>query len=137
MTAAPRLWLCLGGLNGLLSVAAGAYGRHGALGDAGREMFAIASQYQITHGLALLAVAWLASRSGSDLRTTTTVAGLAFTLGIVLFSGSLYWFGLTGAVPFAGSAPAGGMLLMAAWLALVWAGLRDRRLGASPKRGEG
>ena len=39
---ASRLWLFLGGLNGLLSVAAGAYGRHGALEQAGREMFGIA-----------------------------------------------------------------------------------------------
>jgi DDE family transposase len=40
-----RLWLFLGGLNGLLSVAGGAYARHGALEQAGREMFGIASNY--------------------------------------------------------------------------------------------
>ncbi|QLH39336.1 MAG: DUF423 domain-containing protein [Defluviicoccus sp.] len=63
MPIATRIWLFVGALNGLLSVAAGAYGRHGALDPAGREMFAIASHYQMAHGLALLAVAWLASRS--------------------------------------------------------------------------
>ena len=57
----PPLALFLGGLNGLLSVAAGAYGRHGALEQAGREMFGIATNYQIAHGLGLLAVAWLES----------------------------------------------------------------------------
>ena len=64
-----RLWLFLGALNALLSVAAGAYGRHGALEPAGREMFGIAAQYQMTHGLALLAVAWLASRTDGRWRS--------------------------------------------------------------------
>jgi uncharacterized membrane protein YgdD (TMEM256/DUF423 family) len=87
---ASRLWLFLGGLNGLFSVAAGAYGRHGALEPAGREMFGIASNYQIAHGLGLLAVAWLASRHEGGWLTAPNVAGAAFTLGILLFSGSLY-----------------------------------------------
>jgi uncharacterized membrane protein YgdD (TMEM256/DUF423 family) len=54
---ASRLWLFPGALNGLLSVAAAAYGRHGGLEQAGREMFGIASNYHIAHGLGLLAVA--------------------------------------------------------------------------------
>ena len=121
-----RLWLFLGALNALLSVAAGAYGRHGALDPAGREMFGIASQYQMTHGLALLAVAWLASRTDGRRLSAPNVAGAAFALGIVLFSGSLYWFGITGLVPFEGSAPAGGWLLMLGWLALMWTAIRGR-----------
>ena len=124
---ASRLWLFLGGLNGLLSVAAGAYGRHGALEQAGREMFGIASNYQMAHGLGLLAVAWLASRHEGGWLTAPNVAGGAFTLGILLFSGSLYWFGLTGLVPVEGSAPAGGFLLMFGWLAAMWTAIRHRR----------
>ena len=87
-------------------------------------MFAIASQYQMAHGLALLAVAWLASRRSGGWISSPNVAGCAFALGIVLFSGSLYWFGVTGLVPLAGSAPAGGFLLMFGWLVLLWTGLR-------------
>jgi uncharacterized membrane protein YgdD (TMEM256/DUF423 family) len=124
---ASRLWLFLGALNGLLSVAAGAYGRHGALEAAGRETFGIASFYQMAHGLALIAVAWLASRHEGGWLTMPNIAGAAFTLGILLFSGSLYWFGITGLVPVEGSAPTGGFLLMFAWLALMWTALRHRR----------
>jgi uncharacterized membrane protein YgdD (TMEM256/DUF423 family) len=124
---ASRLWLFLGALNGLISVAAGAYGRHGALEAAAREMFGIASHYQMTHGLALLAVAWLASRHEGGWLTAPNVAGAAFTLGLLLFSGSLYWFGITGLVPVEGSAPTGGFLLMFGWLALMWTALRRRR----------
>ena len=49
-------WLFLGALNGLIAVAAGAYGRHGGLTPEGREMFQIAGQFQLAHALALLAV---------------------------------------------------------------------------------
>lgn len=114
----PHLFLFLGALNGLVAVAAGAYGRHGPFDDYGREMFAIASQYELTHALALIAVAWVASRPESC-RRLALVAGTAFALGIVLFSGTLYWFGITRDLPFTGAAPTGGFLLMAGWLALM------------------
>ena len=120
------VFLLLGAINGLLSVAAGAYGRHGPFDDYAREMFAIASHYQINHALALLAVAWLASGAGRD-RRLVALAGAAFALGIVLFSGSLYWFAIAGAPPFPGSAPAGGWLLMLGWLALIVLALRNWR----------
>jgi uncharacterized membrane protein YgdD (TMEM256/DUF423 family) len=124
---AARLWLFLGALNALIAVAAGAYGRHGALDPAAREMFAIAVQYQIAHALALLAVAWLAARDGgARLLSVPNVAGAAFTLGILLFSGSLFWFGLYGLVPVEGAAPTGGFLMMAGWLALMWHAIRPR-----------
>ena len=120
-----RLWLFLGALNALMSVAAGAYGRHGELGPAGREMFGIAVHYQMAHALALLAVAWLAARDGSEhLLSLPNVAGTAFALGILLFSGSLYWFGLFDLVPVEGTAPTGGFLMMAGWLALMWQAVR-------------
>jgi uncharacterized membrane protein YgdD (TMEM256/DUF423 family) len=127
LPAPARLWLGLAALFGLLSVIAGAYGRHGTLEPAGREMFAIAVQYQLAHALALLAVAWLASRGTSGWRSAVNLSGAAFALGIVLFSGTLYWFGITGLVPVEGAAPAGGYLFMVGWLALAWHGLGGGR----------
>jgi uncharacterized membrane protein YgdD (TMEM256/DUF423 family) len=106
------VWLFLGGLNGLLAVAAGAYGWHRLGGD---EMFSMGSRYHMYHALALLAVGWLASaRPGWAVH----LAGAAFTLGIFLFSGTLYAFALTGNVPLAGAAPVGGALLMGGWLVI-------------------
>lgn len=72
---------------------------------------------------------WPGSRPGRKAAglTAPNVAGAAFTLGILLFSGSLYWFGLTGLVPVEGSAPAGGFLLMFGWLAAMWTAIRHRR----------
>jgi uncharacterized membrane protein YgdD (TMEM256/DUF423 family) len=125
------VWLMLGALNGLLAVAAGAYGRHGFADDFPREMFAIGSEYQMWHALALLAVALLASRPGTR-QGLLLVAGSAFVTGIVLFSGSLYWLAVHGTPPVAGSAPLGGVLLMLGWLALIGEGARG--LGAARRR---
>jgi uncharacterized membrane protein YgdD (TMEM256/DUF423 family) len=121
-----QLFLFLGALNGLVSVAAGAYGRHGPFDDYAREMFAIGAQYQLGHALALIGIAWLATRPESC-RRLMLAAGVAFALGIVLFSGTLYWFAITHALPFAGAAPAGGILLMAGWLAVMIEAARGLR----------
>lgn len=119
------LWLFLGALNGLVAVAAGAYGWHALGGDEGaRKMFELGVQYQMGHALALLGVAWLATRFEGRRKIPVHLAGAGFTLGIVLFSGTLYAFGLTGLVPVEGAAPLGGMLLMIGWAALMWIAAR-------------
>jgi len=115
------LWLFIGALNGLVAVGAGAYGWHSLGGDEGaRKMFEIAVQYQMGHALALLGVAWLATRFEGRWRIPVHLAGAGFTLGIILFCGTLYAFGLTGLVPVEGGAPLGGMLMMIGWGALMW-----------------
>jgi len=121
-----RVWIFFGGVLGALGVAAGAYGRHGVLEPAGREMFAIAVEYQLWHALALLAAAWLGGRFVGASAVLAHVAGLTFLLGIILFSGTLYFFGLTGVVPLEGAAPAGGFLMIAGWIALALSGILGR-----------
>jgi len=109
--------------NGLIAVAAGAYAAHWldtedpVLANA----FTTGVDYQMWHALALLGVAWLAERAenGNGNPWLARLAGLAFVLGSALFSGTLYVFGLTGAVWMSGAAPAGGALLMAGWILLA------------------
>jgi uncharacterized membrane protein YgdD (TMEM256/DUF423 family) len=115
------VWLFLGGLNGLLAVAAGAYGWHLLGGD---EIFSMGSRYHMYHALALLAVGWLASSRPERGVWAVHLAGAAFTLGIILFSGTLYALALTGSVPLAGAAPVGGALLMLGWLVIGGIGLK-------------
>lgn len=114
-------WLFLGALNGLIAVGAGAYGWHWLeVDDSGlRDIFAMGVDYQMWHALALLAVAWLSTRCEGRAARLVTVSGWSFTLGIVLFSGTLYYLGLTGEAPLHGLAPAGGLFLMAGWGALM------------------
>jgi uncharacterized membrane protein YgdD (TMEM256/DUF423 family) len=122
---ASHIWLLIGAMNGLAAVMAGAYGRHGALDPAGREYFAIAAEYQMMHAVALLSVAWLAGREGKPWLSPVHLAGCAFTLGVFMFSGSLYGLAITGLVPVEGAAPAGGMLLILGWGCLIATGVRN------------
>ena len=110
-----RVWLCVGALFGLLAVAAGAAGTH-ALRDAlaadALRVFETAARFQMYHALALLATGLLALRRQTRL---IAAAGALFTLGTLLFSGSLYALALTGAGMLGAVAPVGGVCLMAGW----------------------
>ena len=121
------LWIVLAGLNGLIAVAAGAYGAHGLSDQADYlvESFNTGVDYHMWHALALLGVAWLADRTGGA--APVRLAGLLFMAGIIFFSGSLYVFGITADIPFAGSAPAGGLMLMGGWILVCISSFRLTR----------
>lgn len=111
----------IGALFGAVSVGLGAFGAHGLKGRVDErmiEVWATAAQYNMTHALALIAVAWVASRSQ---HVATQVAGWAFVAGIVLFSGSLYAMVLTGQRKLGAITPIGGVAFIVGWLALAFA----------------
>lgn len=123
-----RTWLLTGALNGLLAVAAGAFGAHGlegAVPPADLAAFRTAFNYHMYHALALLAVAWQAEKSTGA--RPICVAGWCFLTGIILFCGSLYVLGVTGSRALVLLAPLGGVLFMAGWGALAWFALRNGR----------
>lgn len=119
-----KLWLTIGALSGLLAVGFGAFGAHGLAGKVPQEQlnaFEIGARYHMYHALALLAVAWLASREPAAL---ISMAGWAFLAGTFLFSGSLYVLGLTGSRALVLVTPIGGVSFMIGWVCLLVAGLR-------------
>lgn len=123
-----RTWLLIAALNGLLAVAAGAFGAHGLEARAPAAdlaAFRTAAQYHMYHALALLAVAWRAGAQPGS--WWTAAAGWLFVAGIVLFSGSLYVLGATGSRALVWLTPAGGLSLMAGWAALAWAAKKSSR----------
>jgi len=120
-------WLLAAAISGLVAIIAGAYGSHGLAADAGaREIYTTGVHYQMWHTLALLACAALADRHAGDTAAGRWArrAGGLFVAGIVVFSGSMYFYGLFGDVPLPGLAPAGGFALMAGWACLGLAALR-------------
>lgn len=121
------IWIIIAGISGLIAVAAGAYGAHGLSSqpDYLVNSFNTGVDYHMWHTLALLGVAWLVHDSDGGM--APRIAGAAFVLGIFLFSGSLYVFGTTADIPFQGSAPAGGMLLMAGWAMVAVSGVQRWR----------
>lgn len=115
----------LAGINGAIAVAAGAYGRHGLADAYPREIVAIAADYQLAHALALGGLACLAELLDVRGASAAGAAAGAFSLGIILFSGTLYALGITGFLIAPGAAPAGGILLIAGWLTLAFIGIRS------------
>lgn len=121
-----RLALAFAALSGFFAVAMGAIGAHllkqqldaQALGwiDTG-------VRYQAWHAIALIGIAaFLARRQAAALG----LAALAWMIGTVLFSGSLYVLALTGYRPIAMITPLGGIAFLIGWLALASYALRAR-----------
>ncbi|TDO06710.1 DUF423 domain-containing protein [Halomonas ventosae] len=123
-----RGWWLGVALSGALMVMAGAFGAH-ALADQLTPRLAAAFttgvRYQAWHTLAMLTV--LAWRAASPLVGQRLMLGL-WAAGMALFSGSLYAMALTGLERLGMVTPLGGMLLIAGWLALAGAILRQPRV---------
>ena len=116
MLGGVRIWLALAALNGLIGVAAGAFGAHGASDPQVKAWLQTGAQYQIAHAVAALACFAL-------LRGMTTWAGIAgwlFSIGALIFGGSLYLLAITGVRAMGAITPIGGVLLIAGWAVLLW-----------------
>src|SRR5690606_10925641 len=117
---AARLILIVAAINGLLAVVFGAFGAH-ALKTRTTESLLSAwqtgVQYQFYHALALLAVGMLMTKTLNNSLLLT--CGVLFTVGIILFSGSLYGLTLSGPKWLGPVTPVGGMLLILGWVVFI------------------
>lgn len=119
-----RLFFTLGCVLGGLGVGLGAFAAHGlrnTLSAADLATFETGVRYQMYHSFALLAVAWALERWGG---TTAALAGWAFVVGIVIFSGSLYMLVLTGPRWLGAITPIGGLAMLVGWALLAWTAFR-------------
>lgn len=122
-----RAYLLLAACFGFTGVALGAFAAHGLKARLSAEYLAVFQtgvQFQLFHALALLGVALLALQAPGRL---LTAAGALFSLGVLLFSGSLYLLTLTGVGRLGMITPLGGMAFLAGWLCLALAAWRWRR----------
>lgn len=120
--------LPLGAIAALLAVAFGAFGAHvlePRLDARALRSFETAARYQMFHGIALVLAGLLADR-WPNLRSPR-VAGVAFVVGLVAFSGSLYALALGSPRAFGAVAPIGGTAFMVGWGALAFAGVVGSR----------
>ncbi len=123
----PSLFIALASLSGFLAVALGAFGAHGLKNRLSADLLAVwhtAVQYQFWHTLALFGVGILMAQ-GFNTRALT-ISGWLFLAGIVLFSGSLYVLSLSGIRWLGAITPIGGVLWLAAWACLVYAGFKGQ-----------
>jgi uncharacterized membrane protein YgdD (TMEM256/DUF423 family) len=123
--------IALGAVLAFLSVAAGAFGAHGAKPLLSEKLFGIyetAVQYQFFHSLALLIVGALLLLPITLNEKRLRKAVICFLLGILLFSGSLYLYAFTGITKLGMITPIGGVCFLLGWLML---GLSTYSTGAS------
>jgi uncharacterized membrane protein YgdD (TMEM256/DUF423 family) len=112
-----------GAVSGFLTVMLGAFGAHGleaSLPAKHLEWWDKAVHYQGLHSLALIAAGLLALH----LQKPPLVAGWAFVIGILLFSGSLYIMALTGLRWLGMVTPFGGIAFLIGWIGLAQAAAR-------------
>lgn len=108
-----------------IAVAAGAFAAHALksqLSENALTIFETGARYQMYHALGLLLAGILLLLAPAG-QTWITVAGFAFIIGIVLFSGSLYGLSLTGMKWLGPITPLGGVAFMVGWGCLAIAAL--------------
>ena len=113
--------MTFGALSAATSVVLGAFGAHalkGKLSISSQATFETAVHYQMTHSLGLLLVGVLMIVLG--VKTPWLTAAWSFTVGIFLFSGSLYGLALLGWRWLGPVTPVGGALFIVGWLALAY-----------------
>ncbi len=118
-------WFMVGSMLAAVAVIAGAFGAHGLKETVSTEMlevFETAVRYQMYHSLGLIAVGLFNSHHPA---VAVEIAGWAFALGIVVFSGSLYAMVLSGTRWLGAVTPIGGLAFIAGWLLLAFAAWTD------------
>jgi uncharacterized membrane protein YgdD (TMEM256/DUF423 family) len=118
-------FLILGTVFAGSGVAAGAFGAHalkGILDAASLQVFDTATRYQMYHAFGLCIVSWAIDRFPEQ---RLEKSGWLFTIGIVLFSGSLYVVSLAGIRWMGAVTPIGGLAFLAGWILLGWRIWRD------------
>jgi len=81
--------------------------------------------YGMVHAAVLIALIGLA-QGREPRRGAAVVAGWSFSVGIVLFSGSLFALALTGVTEISWATPIGGAALILGWTALGFLAFRRR-----------
>lgn len=112
-------WIIAGASLAALAVILGAFGAHGLKAKVTPEdltIFETGVRYHMYHALGLVLIGILGFHYGSDL--IQLPAGL-ISLGILIFSGSLYILVFTGWRWLGAVTPVGGLAFIAGWALLV------------------
>ncbi len=117
---------------GILAVALGAFAAHALRGQLTADhlvTWRTAVDYQFWHALALFGVSiWMRqlSASGRPDEQPLAIAAIAFSVGMLLFCGSLYALAIGASRGFGIITPFGGVALIIGWASMLITAWRDR-----------
>ncbi len=122
-----RIWLFLAGIAGGTAVLAAAYGAHGLNGvvtvSPMVKIYDTATLFHALHAIALTLTAVLLAatdgRRGMFATALLNIAAAAFLIGILLFSGGIYFHIARGLQSVTPVVPAGGIAFVVGWGALA------------------
>ncbi len=118
-------WLLIAALSGFFCVALGAFAAHGlshVLDEKALAWIDTGLKYQIFHTLAVLVIALSLWHEAKFAR----VAMLAWSFGILLFSGSLYALAFGAGKFLVWITPVGGTLFLIGWLCLAYGSFKSK-----------
>lgn len=114
-----KTWIVAGASLAGLAVILGAFGAHGLKSKISPDdlvIFETGVRYHMYHALGLILIGILGFYYSAEV---IQLPAVLLTLGIVLFSGSLYVLVFTGLRWMGAITPLGGVALIAGWLVLV------------------
>ena len=117
--------ISLGSFNAALAIAFGAFAAHGLkshIDERSIEIFNTAADFHFWHAIGLIIIGIIAKNMS---KTNFASVVWLMTLGILLFSGSLYILSVTGIRWLGAITPFGGTSFIIAWLLLAWKCLKS------------
>lgn len=120
----------IGGVLGFLGVAIGAFGAHSLkpyIVPELLETYRTGVLYHLIHAVAILAI-------GLAARKEFFKGSLFLTIGIVLFSFSLYFYSVSGFTPLAIITPFGGVSFLIGWLLIIIAAIKLNKPGSNTEQ---
>ncbi len=111
-----KKWILIAGFFGFTGVTIGAFGAH-LLSDKIPEnlydVYKTGVLYHLIHSVTILAI-------GLSSYKDFNISAIFFSVGIILFSFSLYIYSLTDNLFFAMITPIGGICFLIGWIFLMW-----------------
>jgi uncharacterized membrane protein YgdD (TMEM256/DUF423 family) len=109
-------WILIAGFFGFTGVAIGAFGAHILSDKLSEKMFEVYKTgvfYHLIHTVVIAVIAFYSNKKFN-------LSAIFFSIGIILFSFSLYLYSITGIIFFAIITPLGGISFLLGWVALMW-----------------
>jgi uncharacterized membrane protein YgdD (TMEM256/DUF423 family) len=115
-------WITAGAIFGFLAVAIGAFGAHQLKDTLNPQMmdnYRTGALYHLVHAVIITAIGFYSNPKFYK-------AGLFLSIGIILFSFSLYIYSVTGIKQIAIITPLGGVSFLAGWLLILLASFKKQ-----------